>query len=83
MVALILSVFTILKDTDTLSNEIPVRPSFGKGVVRYNSASCARCPVFADMCTFQSLRPSVAAFLSRFFIAWEIKYIKPPKYLTR
>jgi hypothetical protein len=27
--------------------------------------------------------PSVAMFLSRFFIAWEIKYIKPPKYLAR
>jgi hypothetical protein len=26
---------------------------------------------------------SVAAFLSRFFIVWEIKYIKPPKYLAR
>ena len=26
---------------------------------------------------------SVAAFLSQFFIAWEIIYIKPPKYLTR
>jgi hypothetical protein len=26
---------------------------------------------------------SVAVFLSRFFITWEIKYIKPPKYLAR
>jgi hypothetical protein len=26
---------------------------------------------------------SVAAFLDRFFISWEIKYPKPPKYLTR
>jgi hypothetical protein len=29
------------------------------------------------------LYTSVAAFLSRFFIAWEIKYIKPPTYLAR
>jgi hypothetical protein len=27
-------------------------------------------------------RDSVAAFLSRFFIAWEIKYLKPVKYLA-
>ena len=27
--------------------------------------------------------PSVTAFLNRFFISWEIKYLKPPKYLTR
>jgi hypothetical protein len=29
---------------------------------------------------FGNCLDSVAAFLSRFFIAWEIKYIKPPKY---
>ena len=30
------------------------------------------------------VRPaSVTAFLNRFFISWEIKYLKPPKYLTR
>jgi len=31
----------------------------------------------------KTIQISVATFLSRFFIAWEIKYIKPPKYLTR
>ena len=26
---------------------------------------------------------SVTTFLNRFFISWEIKYLKPPKYLAR
>jgi hypothetical protein len=42
MVASILSVFTISKDTDELGNEIPVKPSFGEGLVRYNSVVNAR-----------------------------------------
>jgi len=56
MVASILSVFTISKDTDELGNEIPVKPSFGEGLVSHpNPYKCRIVP--RSLAATELLRP--------------------------